>query len=117
MKTTKVVNDDLFTLTDICNYYGMSESSIRRRVKASREGRGNFPLPLFGSGCRVLWRKSDVLSWSGEDAEATTFTAPPVSSFPKVTPSFPTVDQTRRTLESFGISLPPPTQMKPPPIS
>ena len=113
---TKKVSDALMTLPEVCNYYGQSESTVRRRIKDSREGRGNFPLPLFRSGCRVLWKRSDIENWNGEGGETITITPSPLPSFPKVSP-FPSADQTRRTLAGFGIDLPPPTGMKPAPIS
>jgi hypothetical protein len=53
MKTTKI-SKDLLTLADVCAYYDKSESTIRRHVKASREGTSNFPLPLFKSGSIYL---------------------------------------------------------------
>ena len=78
----KLTNDDLLSLDAVCEYFGLSESTIRRKVRDSREGTGNFPLPLFKSGCRVLWKKSEIMSWNGEDAETITFTSsliPPIS--------------------------------------
>jgi len=71
-------NDDLFSMADVCEFYGLSESTIRRKVRNSRNGEGNFPLPLFGSGCRVLWRKDDILNWGGEDSEVVRFHHLPV---------------------------------------
>ena len=100
-------NPDLLTLSDVCAYFSLSESSIRRRVRSARNGTSNFPLPLFSSGSRVIFRKVDILSWAGEDAESITITSPPLPSFPKVSP-FPSAVQTRKTLESFGINLPSP---------
>jgi len=59
-------NTELFNLEEVCRYFNLSESTIRRKICESREGKSNFPLPLFSSGCKVLWRKSDVINWSGE---------------------------------------------------
>ena len=94
-------SDDLFDLNDMCNYFGLSESTIRRRVRNSRDGNGNFPLPLFASGSRVLWRKSEIESWRGEDAETITFTATPGP------PSVQTrhANQVRKGLEELGIKF------------
>jgi len=95
-------SDDLFDLTDICNYFGLSESSIRRRVRNSREGNGNFPLPLFSSGSRVLWRKSDIESWRGEDADVITFSATPI---PQTVPPGRNADKVRKGLEALGVKF------------
>ena len=66
--TTK--SEHLFDLADVCGYFGFSESTVRRKVQDSRNGLGNFPLPLFRSGHRLLWRREDILFWLGEDDEA-----------------------------------------------
>ena len=94
-------SEDLFDLTDICNYFGLSESTIRRRVRNSREGNGNFPLPLFSSGSRVLWRKSDIENWAGEDANTIMFTAP---SIPTPVPP-KNAAQVRKGLEALGVKF------------
>ena len=113
MKTTKIISDDLLDLAAVCGWYGLSESSIRRRVRDSREGKGNFPLPLFRSGCQVLWRRSDIENWSGEDAEV--FHAPlsPIPSFQKVATQPQTSEQVRKGLAKYGILLPVPMGTKP----
>jgi predicted DNA-binding transcriptional regulator AlpA len=97
---------DLFDITDLSNHFGISESTIRRRVRASRNGQSNFPLPLFGSGYRVLWRKADVLAWAGEDSETLSFNPSP---FPLIPQKVQTQNaaQIRRGLESLGVRLPP----------
>jgi predicted DNA-binding transcriptional regulator AlpA len=101
-------SNELFDIHEVGADFGLSESSVRRRVRDSREGRGNFPLPLFKSGCRVLWKKSDILAWSGEDSDILSITPSPIPSFPKAIPVF-NAAQTRKALENFGINLPPPT--------
>lgn len=66
-------NPDLYDIHDVCQYFNLSESTIRRHLKNSRDGVGAFPLPLFKSGCKVLWRKEDIETWTGEDTESVTF--------------------------------------------
>jgi len=97
-------NPDLYDIADVCAYFNLSESSIRRKVRDSRDGIGNFPLPLFKSRCRVLWKKSDIEAWRGEDAETITFTAPPIPSIPQA-PSIPSSAEVRRGLEAFGFKF------------
>ena len=98
-------NDDLFSMADVCDFFGLSESTIRRKVRNSRDGTGNFPLPLFGSGCRVLWRKDDILNWGGEDSEVVRFHHLPIQPphQPVKTMSNP---QVLRGLERLGVKLP-----------
>jgi predicted DNA-binding transcriptional regulator AlpA len=57
-------NTDLFTIQEVCQYYGLSEQTIRRRIKDSKQGIGTFPCPIFGYGRKALWKKSDIESWS-----------------------------------------------------
>jgi len=98
-------NPDLLDINAVSKYFSLSESSIRRRVRATREGNGNFPLPLFGSGCRVLWRKSDIENWRGEDAEVITYTPSLVLPAQPVVP-IKNKAQVRKGLEAHGITFP-----------
>jgi predicted DNA-binding transcriptional regulator AlpA len=61
---------ELFDIGDICDYFGISQATIRRRIQERRTGIGSFPLPLFRSGHRLLWRASDIRAWEGEEIEA-----------------------------------------------
>lgn len=94
-------SQNLLGIAEVCAYFNLSESSIRRKVRASREGKGNFPLPLFKSGCRVLWRKSDVENWAGEDAEVLSFSASPTAPVQAESLS----EARKRLAKEFGISL------------
>jgi len=98
-----VKNKDIYDITDTCNYFGLSESTIRRKVRESRNGECNFPLPLFKSGSKILWRKSDIESWGGEDEEVINFTPTAISAVPLPTQNL--ID-TRKRLEKLGISVP-----------
>jgi predicted DNA-binding transcriptional regulator AlpA len=101
---TKKISDDLIDLKGVCDYFGLSESTVRRKIKDTREGRGNFLIPLFGTKCRILFRRSDVESWRGEETEVVSFT-------PSLPPPLPQVEQNndriRKGLEALGVKLPP----------
>jgi predicted DNA-binding transcriptional regulator AlpA len=103
MKAKKIINDDLIDLEGVCNYFGLSESTIRRKIRDTSEGNGNFPLPLFGSKCRIVFRKADIESWHGEDSEIINFT-------PSLPPPNHYVEQNsakiRKGLEAMGIKFP-----------
>ena len=62
---------EFFDLNDVCTYFCLSPSTVHRLIRESREGTRNFPLPLFKSGCRILWRRADIEGWTGEVTEAT----------------------------------------------
>ena len=83
-------SNDLLSLEQVCEYFGLSESTIRRKVSATREGQGNFPLPLFSANSRVLFRRSEIENWAGESA---------VSSIPQS----PNATQVHRGLETLGV--------------
>jgi predicted DNA-binding transcriptional regulator AlpA len=100
---TKTISDDLIDLKGVCDYFGFSESTVRRKIRETREGRGNFILPLFGSKCRIIFRRSDVENWRGEDVEVVTFT-------PTMPPSNPQVERNmtkiHKELAALGVQLP-----------
>ena len=96
-------SQNLLGITEICDFFGLSETTIRRKVRASREGKGNFPLPLFQSGCRTLWRRSDVEAWRGE-AEVVAFTPSLIPPIPPV--QIQNLSQTHKRLEALGVKLP-----------
>ena len=100
---TKTISDDLIDLKGVCDYFGLSESSIRRKIRDTREGKGNFVLPLFGSKCRILFKRSDVENWKGEDAEVVNFTP---SMIPPTPQAIQSDAQVRKGLEAFGVKVP-----------
>lgn len=51
-------------IQDVCDYFGVSKPTIRRRIKEHQEGVGTFPIPVFGLGRKLLWRKTDIENWS-----------------------------------------------------
>lgn len=99
------ISNDLLSLEQVGEYFGLSESTIRRKVRASRKGLGNFPLPLFSANSRVLFRRSEIENWRGEDAEVTTFNP---SSIPQsLQPQ--NAAQVRRVIETLGTKIDNPT--------
>ena len=112
MKTNKTfktdrISDDLLTLTDLCSRFGISESTVRRRVRNARDGSESFPIPLFPHGCKLVWKRADVEAWGGEGAiEKITFNSasvPPTSqSAQNLNPA-----QVRRGLEKLGVRFDP----------
>ena len=100
---TKKISEDLIDLNGVCDYFGLSESTVRRKIRDTREGKGNFVLPLFGSKCRIVFRRSDIESWKGEDSEVVTFTPTMLPPNPQVVQSN---EQVRKGLEAYGIKLP-----------
>ena len=99
-------SDDLFDLSEVSAYFGISESTIRRKVRKSRENGGGFILPLFSQGSRLLWRKEDIVNFRGEDVETIDFDPSQVPSLSQA-PPIPSSAQVRRGLEKHGIKLPP----------
>ena len=100
----KQKSDELMDIHEVAEHFGLSESSIRRRIRASRDGQSNFILPLFGSGYRVLFRRADVLAWQGEDAETVAFTASQMPSIPHA--QLKSHAQVWQELQKLGVRLP-----------
>ena len=98
-------SDDLFDLEEVSAYFGISESTVRRKVRKSRENGCGFPIPLLSARSRLLWRKSDILNFRGEDAETIDFDPSQIPSMPQA-PPIPTSAQVRAGLEKHGIKLP-----------
>ena len=98
-------SDELFDLAEVAGYFGISESTVRRKVRKHRENGSGFILPLFSQG-RLLWRKSDIVNFRGEDAETIVFDPSMVPSMPQA-PPIPTSAEVRRGLARHGIKLPP----------
>ena len=106
MKTKNVkMSDDLIDLEGVSNYFGLSKCTIRRKVRKHRENGCGFVLPLFSQG-RLLWRKSDIENFRGEDAETVDFNPSMVPSMSQA-PPLPTSAQVRAGLARHGIILPP----------
>jgi len=98
-------SDDLFDLSEVAAYFGISESTVRRKVRKSRENGVGFPIPLLSARSRLLWRKEDILNFKGEDAETIDFNPSMVPSMPQA-PPLPTSAQVRAGLARHGIILP-----------
>lgn len=62
-------NTDLLSIQEICQYYGLSEQTIRRRIKEAKAGRSSFPRPIFGYGKKALWHKGDIENWKETEPE------------------------------------------------
>jgi len=97
-------SDDLFDLPEVAGYFGISETTVRRKVRKRRETGVGLPLPLLSAGSRLLWRKEDIVNFRGEDAETVIFDPSMVPAMPQV-PTLPTSEQVQRRLERHGIKL------------
>jgi len=64
-----IKSNDLLSIQEVCQFYGLSEQTIRRRIRESREGVGSFPKPIFGFGRRGLWHREDIENWSETEPE------------------------------------------------
>ena len=62
-------SNDLLTIQEVYQFYGLSEQTIRRRIRESREGIGSFPRPIFGYGRKALWHRADIENWQETEPE------------------------------------------------
>ena len=72
MKRETKKTEHYYDIDDLCRHFGLSPSTIRRKVRQARAGRCKFPLPIFSERSRLLWRKSDILNWTGESVNPVT---------------------------------------------
>ena len=99
-------SDDLLDINEVCSYFGLSEATVRRRIKESRDGMGNFPLPLFKSGHRLLWKKHIIEGWGGEDADVITFVPDQIpQQMPQLVQDQNLIEVRKRLEKEFNIPL------------
>ena len=53
----------ILTLTEVALYFRNSKPTIKRWLFLTRQGLGDFPLPISSKGCRLLWNKEDIVTW------------------------------------------------------
>jgi len=70
------MNQELMNIKQVAEYYSISESTVRRRLRERKNGDGTFPIPIFGFGRIARWRKSDIESWSEIEPEIVTVETP-----------------------------------------
>jgi len=63
---------DLMNIKQVAEYFQVSESTIRRRLRERKTGDCTFPVPIFGFGRVARWHKSDIESWNEIEAEIVT---------------------------------------------
>ena len=56
-------NNVLLNIQDLCKFFGLSEPTIRRRIREAKQGIGSFPAPIFGYGKKVLWYREDIINY------------------------------------------------------
>ena len=61
-------NQNLLTVEEVAQFYGLSVQSIRRRLKEAKSGKSRFPRPIFGFGRKALFHRRDIESFT-ETAE------------------------------------------------
>ena len=50
-------------IEQVSDYLRCSISTVRRRIRAARKGKSNFPLPRDGNHNRGMWRLEDIEAW------------------------------------------------------
>jgi len=53
----------------VAEHFGVSESTIRRRIRERKDGEGSFPVPVFGFNRVARWRRFDIENWSETEPE------------------------------------------------
>jgi len=67
---------EFWNIKQVAEYFGVSESTIRRRLRDRKNGVGSFLIPVFGFGKVAKFRRSDVENWSEVEPEIITVETP-----------------------------------------
>ena len=51
------------TLEQVADYYYCGKSTVKRWLMLSRRGILDFPMSINPKGCRLLWRRDDIIAW------------------------------------------------------
>jgi predicted DNA-binding transcriptional regulator AlpA len=62
-------NQNLLTIREVAEYYGLSIQSIRRRLRESKNKSGSFPSPVFGYKKKLLFHRNEIESWKESEPE------------------------------------------------
>ena len=62
-------NQNLLTVEEVAQFYGLSVQSIRRRLQEAKSGKSRFPRPIFGFSRKALFHRRDIENFT-ETAES-----------------------------------------------
>ena len=91
------MNQELMNIRQVAEYYAVSESTVRRRIRERKNGDGTFPIPIFGFGRVARWRRSDIENWSEVEPEIVTVETPTQVNHK--------IEQAQKGLASLGIKV------------
>ena len=92
------MNDELMDVKQVADYFGVSVSTIRRRLRDRKNGIGTFIMPVFGFGKIAKFRKSDLESWSEVEPDIITVETPAQQNHK--------IELAQKGLASLGIKVP-----------
>ena len=69
-------DSEFWNIQQVAAFFGVSESTIRRRLRDRRNGVGTFLVPAFGFGKIARFRRVDVENWCEEVPEIVTVETP-----------------------------------------
>ena len=90
-------NADLWDVHDVCQYFGIGESTLRKRLKEARIGQSRFVTPIFGWGKRALWRADDIRNWNESDPDTRLVDSSTIRT--------KTLQQDRKALQKMGVLM------------
>jgi predicted DNA-binding transcriptional regulator AlpA len=60
---------ELWDIKQVAEYFCVSESTIRRRLRDRKNGIGSFIVPVFGFSRIARWRREDIENWNEQEPE------------------------------------------------
>ena len=82
----------------VAEYFGISESTLRRRLRDRKNGEGTFPTPIFGFNKVARWRRYDIENWYE--------TGPDIITVESPTQINRKVESAKKSLTTLGIKVP-----------
>ena len=91
------MNEELMNVNQVAAYFGVSVSTIRRRLRDRKNGDGTFLVPVFGFGKIARFRRSDVENFCEVVPEIVTVETPAQQNH--------RVEQAKKGLAGLGIKV------------
>ena len=88
---------ELMNVQQVADFFQVSTSTIRRRLKERKAGDGTFPIPVFGYGRIARWRRVDIESWNEIEPEIITVETPTMLNRK--------AEQAQKGLAGFGVKV------------
>ena len=57
------MDSNFMNFKEVCVYFGLSPSTVRRILIRLKQGVSTFPMPVTGWKRKALWRREEIENW------------------------------------------------------